>query len=305
MKRKLIIFDFFALFFLILLLPGQSYYEKITQQNQPSAVLSAHFVLPPIAPRPVKITTAPLSDLTAQAVYVMDLPSGSVLYQKEAEQKMLPASTVKMMTALTALTYFSPNDVLVVPEKFRDGQNLKLVKGEKMTMENLLYCLLVASANDAAETLAANYPGGRSAFVEQMNALAIKWNLNQTHFVNPTGIDQEGQYSSARDLALLAKIVLNDPLLSKIVATKNYTAYSQDGKMRHSMSNINLLLNQYPGVKGVKTGWTDLAGECLVGYLEKDNRRLISVVLGSNDRFGETIKIFNWVLDNFSWESSF
>lgn len=303
MKKKLLIFNFLATFTLLLILPGQSHYETITLASQPPLPSRSYFAVPTLAPRPIKFTGVQDPDITANSAYIIDLTSGVVLFQKQENLLSLPASTAKMMTALVAANHFAPNQILTVLEEYREGQNLKLRKGETMTSENLLYCLLVASANDAAEVLASNYPGGREAFLKQMNDYASEWGMTKSHFLNPTGVDQEGQYSTARDLAILAKQLLKDPLLSKIVATKEYTAYSVNGKITHRMSNINLLLNQYPGVKGIKTGWTDLAGECLVAYVEKDNQKIISVILGSKDRFSETALLLDWVFRSFTWES--
>lgn len=303
MKKKLLIFNFLAIFTLLLILPGQSHYETITLANQSPYQPRSYFVVPTLFPKPTKLASAKDPHLSAASAYVLDLSSGVVLYQKQENLPMLPASTAKMMTALVVVNFFSPDQVLTVFEEYRDGQNLKLQKGETMTAENLLYSLLVASANDAAEVLAANYPGGREAFIQKMNDNASEWGMTKSHFLNPTGVDQEGQYSTARDLSILAKQLLKNPLLSKIVATKEYTAFSVDRNLAHRMSNINLLLNQYPGVKGIKTGWTDLAGECLVAYVEKDNKKIISVILGSKDRFGETALLLDWVFRSFTWES--
>jgi serine-type D-Ala-D-Ala carboxypeptidase (penicillin-binding protein 5/6) len=301
-KKKLLIFNFLAIFCLFLILPGQTHYETITLASQPTAVFGSHFVVPVLAPIPLRFTNAQDPYLSAPSAYVLDISTGVVLLKKQENLSMLPASTTKMMTALVAMESFSPDQILTVFNEYREGQNLKLRRGETMTVENLLYCLLVASANDAAEVLASNFPGGREVFIQKMNDNASQWGMKGSHFLNPAGIDQEGQYSTSHDLAILAKQLLKNPLLAKIVATKEYAAYSVDGRMVHRMSNINLLLNQYPGVKGIKTGWTDLAGECLVGYVEKDNQKVLSVILGSKDRFGETALIFDWVFRNYTWE---
>jgi len=301
-KKKLVIFNLLAIFCLFLILPGQTRYETITLATQTPFPSRSYFAVPTLAPMPIKFTNAQEPYLTASSAYVLDLSTGVVLLKKQENLSMLPASTAKMMTALVVAESFSPDQVLTVFEEYREGQNLKLRKGEMMTAENLLYCLLVASANDAAEVLAANFPGGREAFIKQMNDFALEWGMTGSHFLNPAGVDQDGQYSTARDLAILAKQLLKNPLLAKIVATKEYTAYSADGNLAHRMSNINLLLNQYPGVKGIKTGWTDLAGECLVAYVEKDNQKIVSVILGSKDRFGETALLLDWIFRNFTWE---
>ena len=171
-----------------------------------------------------------------------------------------------------------------------------------MTVENLLNALLVASANDAAETLAANYPEGRAAFIAAMNQKAKDLSLTNTHFVNPTGFDESGQYTTPFDLVKLAKELLSNSSLAKIVATKKTEVYNIDQSIVHPISNINQLLGQVVGLKGVKTGWTTNAGECLTTFVDRDGARIMTVVLGSEDRFGETKRLIDWVYDNFDWK---
>jgi len=293
--------NFFLTFLIILFLPGQNYYDNLTLSQGSPRVLASHFSIPHPSPLPKNVTgnTAPL--ISARAALVVDVPSGVILYEKNKDLRLPPASTTKMMSAQVALGYYQPSKILEVPDIFPNGQNIKLQKGEKLEVETLLYGLLVASANDAAETLAENFPGGRGGFIEAMNRKAQELNLSNTHFVNPTGIDEEGQYTSAFDLFLLAKAVLQNPLLVKIVGTSEIVLYSYDKEFTHPVSNINTLLKQDPRVKGIKTGWTLAAGECFVGLAEENGRQVITVVLGSQDRFGDTEKLLDWVFGNFQW----
>jgi serine-type D-Ala-D-Ala carboxypeptidase (penicillin-binding protein 5/6) len=286
------------------MLPGFSYYEQVKASYQKPEVLSSHFLLPSL-PFIAKNKTGNLPpSLSAKAILISDLNSAQILLEKGKDERLLPASTTKIMTALVALDYYQKDQVITVPEWFRDGQNVKLQKGETMTFTNLLYCLLVASANDAAETLAANYPGGRVNFIIQMNQKAQDIGLTDTHFANPSGIDEENHFSSARDMTIMAKTALKNPQFAEIVQTTYYVAYSTDQRFVHPMSNINTLLGRIPGVKGIKTGWTENAGECLVTLSDKDGKQIIIVVFGSNDRFGETEKLLKWVDTNFIWESA-
>jgi D-alanyl-D-alanine carboxypeptidase len=241
-------------------------------------------------------------DLTARSVLIIDYDSGSIIYQKNADSTHLPASTTKIMTALVTLDSYDLDQVLTVPELTYEGQDIQLRKGEQITVENLLNALLVASANDAAETLAANYPKGRAAFIAAMNQKAKDLFLDNTHFVNPTGFDESGQYTTPFDLVKLAKTLLSDPLLAQIVATKKTEVYNVDHSIVHPVSNINQLLGQVAGLKGVKTGWTTNAGECLTTFVDRDGARIMTVVLGSEDRFGETTQLIDWVYDNFDWK---
>src|SRR5205085_9676867 len=134
----------------------------------------------------------------------------------------------------------------------------------------LLYGLLVYSANDAAEVLAMEYPGGRDLFIQAMNLKAEELHLTQTHFNNPTGLDDEGHYSTARDMTFLGEVAMRDPFFSLVVGTKEKVVQSEDGKIVHRLKNINELLGVVDGVKGVKTGWTENARENLVTYVERD-----------------------------------
>lgn len=300
-KRKILGLDFLLTFLIIFLLPGQGYYDALKLSWQNPKVFASHFVIPPPAPIPKNKTGVSASSLSAKSVLAIDVPSWVVIYEKNKDLRLLPASTTKIMTALVSLDYYNLEQVLEVLEIFSEGQDIKLQKGERLTAENLLYALLVASANDAAETLAQNYPGGRENFIDQMNQKAKKLSLSNTRFTNPTGIDEEGQFTTASDLARLAKIAIQNPVFAKIVATDKFIVYSYDKKFVHPISNINVLLGSVPGIKGIKTGWTLSAGECLVSFDEQNGRQIITVILGSQDRFGETEKLLDWVFGNFEW----
>lgn len=300
-KRKLNFLTFFFILFILLLLPGKGYYWQINSLWQPPKVKAVEFLLSEELPYPVNETKLEFPFLTARAYFVFDPTSGVVLASRNENLRLPPASTTKMMAALVAQEIYEPNQILTVPSLFVEGRKAKLAKGEKIIAENLLIALLVGSANDAAEVLAQNYPGGRGAFIEKMNERAQDIFLNNTHFVNPTGIDQAGHFSTARDLGRLANFALADEDFARIVSFPRVAISSVDGRFTHLMLNINELLAEVPGVKGVKTGWTDEAGQCLVTYVERDGKKLISVVLGSSDRFGETKKIIGWVFENFTW----
>ena len=301
-RKKIEGINFLLAFLVLILLPARGYYSQVQAIWQSPKVQSAHFVIPPLNPIPKNITGSVAPQLSAKSAIVVDVPSGIILYQKDPGLRLLPASTTKIMTAMVVLEGFLLDQVLEVPDFYKEGQNIELQKGEKLTVESLLDALLVASANDAAEVFAANYPGGREKFIERMNKKAEDLNLFNTHFVNPTGIDEEGQYSSAADLARLAKMAIQNPKFIQIVSTQEMTIYSVDQKISHQMTNINSLLGRIPGIRGIKTGWTEEAGECFVGFYEKDNRQIITVVLGSQDRFGETVQLIDWVFKNFGWE---
>ncbi|MBN1262848.1 MAG: D-alanyl-D-alanine carboxypeptidase [Candidatus Pacebacteria bacterium] len=264
----------------------------------------------PLSYYPVKKTDLAEPILTASGAAILDRDSGVFLFEKNYRQHLLPASTVKIMTALISLKHYSPLEVLMVPEVSDEGQDMGLVEGELITVEALLNGLLIASANDAAEVLANNYSKGRFEFIGTMNQEAGDLGLKNTFYDNPTGLDNEvainGEikraYTSAQDLAWLTDVALKNEIFAKIVATRQVILKDPQGKFFHPLSNLNELLWTTPGVVGVKTGWTEEARECLVTFFKKDGHQLIVVVLGSEDRFGESRRLIDWALENFSWQ---
>ena len=240
--------------------------------------------------------------LSAQGVLAVDVNSGVSLYEKNPDKVLLPASTTKIVTALVALDNFPLNEILTVPNQNVVGQKMGLYAGQQFKFQDLLYGLLVYSANDAAETLAANYPGGRSAFIDAMNKKAKDLNMINSNFQNPVGLDSEYQASTARDLVRVSEVALRNPEFAKIVATKSIVVTDITGNSKYNLKNINELLESVPGVMGVKTGWTENARENLVTYLQKDNHKILIVVLGSQDRFGETKELIEWINTNYEWK---
>lgn len=240
--------------------------------------------------------------LSAQAALAVDLDSGVPFYEKNPDSPLLPASTTKIITALVALDTYPLDYVVKVGKVFIEGQKMGLAYGEEMKVEDLLYGLLVYSGNDAAEVLAQSFPGGREAFINAMNEKAKELSLTNSKFYNPSGIDGNGQVTTARDLIRASEVAMRNPEFSKIVGTKFVTVQSVDGKIAHRLSNINELLGKVPGVLGVKTGWTENARENLVTYLERDGHKVMIAILGSQDRFGETKELIDWIDANYTWE---
>jgi len=255
-------------------------------------------------PNPVisKDVTFPI--FSAQGVLVVDLTSGVTLFEKDADKTLLPASTTKIVTALVAINNYNKDDVIEIGDMVVEGQKMGLRKGEKITVSDLLYGLLVYSANDAAEALAQNYLGGRDNFILAMNDFAKSLHLENTNFTNPSGLDGYGNHivSTARDLIRVSTYAMKNSEFAKIVATKEITVKSIDGKIAHRLMNVNELLGKVPGVLGVKTGWTESARENLVTYIERDGHKIMIAVLGSQDRFGETKELITWIFANYSWQ---
>lgn len=287
----------------ILIAPGQNRYFSARPGSR-EILRRLPFALPTPAPYPVHATgIVPGSEISGTGVVIFDVASGVYLYKRNGEELFAPASTTKIMTALVALDYYGLDDVLTVKMVANTGQTMKLVAGERMTVENLLYGTLIQSANDAAYALAQNYPGGADTFVEAMNKKASALHLTKSHFVNPVGYDDAAHKMTPIDLARLASIALSNPILTKMVAIPQITISDVTHTYFHSLSTVNQLLGKISGVGGVKTGWTEAAGENLVTLVERNGHKVIIVLLHSRDRFGETAKLIDWVFGNYRWES--
>src|SRR4030043_933566 len=254
-------------------------------------------------PNPIlKENTNTFPIVSAQAALAIDLSSMTPLYEKNPDLTLLPASTTKIVTALVAMDYFQDNNILKVDGFKTDGQKVGLVEGEEITAGNLLDALLIFSANDAAETLAQNYPGGVERFVAAMNEKVKEYNLTNTYFDNPVGFDGSNHYSTARDLIRIAVIAMRNPHFAQRVNQKEKIITSVDGKIIHKIVSTNKLLGTVEGVSGVKTGWTENARENLVTYIERGDKKVMIALLGSQDRFGETKEIINWIFSNYEWK---
>lgn len=254
-------------------------------------------------PKPVTITDLgkPAPKFGSVAVLAMDYDTGKVLYDKNIHLRRSPASTTKLMTALVSVKHYQLGQVLtVMPEDTVQGSSMGLHAGETVTYRGLLYGMLLNSGNDAAFTIASNYPGGLIAFVGLMNKQVRDLGLIDTSFTNPAGFDGPGHYSSAYDLAVIAKAAVENNQIARIVGTKNTSVLAMDRSQEHELHNLNQLLGE-PGVLGIKTGTTEQSGENFVGLVERNGRKIITVVLGSSDRFTESRNLINWVYDNFVW----
>ncbi len=241
--------------------------------------------------------------ISAQGAVVIDKASQVVLFEKNPNLRFSPASTTKIMTALVALEYYKLDDILTIYKSNVEGTTLRLPLNEQFTFEDLLYAMMLPSSNDATRAIAENYPGGEKAFVARMNEKAQAYNLIDTYFEEPIGLLDEKDYTTAIDLARLTSIALDNEKFSEVVATKSKQIQSLDGT-KITVRNINILLDT-PGVNGVKTGFTDRAGQVLVTSrnLPKDGADLIFVVMQSQDRFGDTETLLNYLDNNITFLS--
>lgn len=254
-------------------------------------------VLPDPAFYPEKSTTVPAPFVSAVSAIVLDVDSQVVLYKKNENQRLPPASTTKIMTALVGMDYFTLDDTVVVDDIVVEGAAMELAPGEQISFRSLLYGLMLASGNDAAEVIAHKATGDRKTFIATMNKKAKELNLGSTHFNDPTGLSS-ANYTSALDLARLASFALKNQQLATVVATKKITVSDLTGKHLHELENINKLLGEVEGVRGFKTGFTEEAGEVLVTAATRDNHTLITVVLHSQDRFLDSKNLLEWAFAN-------
>ena len=217
----------------------------------------------------------PAAALSAEKAIVLDAVTGRVLYEKNADQQSLIASTTKIMTALIVCEQCNVLDRMRIPKEAVgiEGSSMYLREGEILTIQELLYGLMLSSGNDAAVALAIYCGGTVEGFAELMNDKAHLLGMSDSHFENPNGLDSPGHYSTARDLAKLAAYAMKNPIFYKTVSAKTVTVGN-----RH-LRNHNKLLWQVPGADGVKTGFTKAAGRILVSSATRDGRRLICVTL--------------------------
>ncbi|MFA4930975.1 MAG: D-alanyl-D-alanine carboxypeptidase family protein [Patescibacteria group bacterium] len=256
-----------------------------------------------IAPYEIDPLSYPIIEATSAVV--IDVDTSAILYTKNADEQRAMASVTKLMTAVVALDNIDMGEVITIAAADTNVEPvvMGLLPGEEIYAGEVLKGLLIKSGNDAALTLArVGGDGSVDSFIGSMNQKAAKLGLRNTHFVNPHGLDADGQYSSARDLALLAKYAMQNPTIVDIVRTKEMTVTSVSGDVSHYLQTTNELLDSYLNVQGVKTGFTDNAGQVLITQAEKDGHRVMAVVMNSPDRFQESKILLDWGFNNFYWE---
>lgn len=237
-------------------------------------------------------------NLSAKSALSYELNSDKLIFAKNIDEKLPMASLTKIMTAYLALEEGIDKRYRVSKSAASVGENVMgLSEGEVLTLEELLYGLMLPSGNDAAEVIAEGSRYGREGFVEEMNKRAKDLGLNNTHFTNPSGLEGDGdQYTTAIDLLKLTKIAMENPTFRKVVGTYEIELpYSNNHKYFYLYNDTNLLTS-YPGVKGVKTGFTWEAGLCLVTYLEQNDKKIIAVILNSQNRRQEMKDLLDYTL---------
>ena len=252
---------------------------------------------------PVYADKTPLSppSLSAQSALLMEADSGTMVCEKNAHTRLPMASTTKIMTALVALELATPDTEIAVDARAvgTEGSSVYLCEGEKLTLEELLYALMLESANDAAVAIAIGISGSVEAFVDAMNTKATSLGLVDTHFANPHGLDAEAHYTTAYELARIAQAALQNPLLRTIVSTRKTTIPHQDTDGVRLLVNHNKMLRQYDGCIGMKTGYTQKSGRCLVSAAERDGVTLIAVTIDSPDDWNDHAKLLDYGFANY------
>ncbi len=244
---------------------------------------------------PSKAIRADALSLSARAAVLMDGYSGEVLYSRNADERLPMASTTKIMTALLALEqpeldveHSMPAEAVGV-----EGSSIYLVEGERLTLRELIYALMLESANDAAVAISIIVAGSVTAFADMMNERAAALGLESTHFENPHGLDAPGHYTTARELGRLACAALENDSFREIVSTRKRNITFHSGEGIRLLVNHNRMLRSYDGAIGVKTGYTKKCGRCLVSAAERDGMRLVAVTLNAPDDWSDHTKMLD------------
>lgn len=243
--------------------------------------------------RAMQVSAVPA--ISAESAILVNVSSREILYQKNAHERRAPASLTKLATALVALQRGNLEEQYAVwPVDLSATTSAGLRNGEHLTVWQLLHIMLIPSDNAAASCVARNMGGNVATYVGWMNELAASLGLEDTHFANPHGLDHPELYSTAYDMAILSLYAMQDDRIAEIVA------YPEAVVAKHWLINTNKLLTTYPGTVGVKTGTTDNAGECLIAMVRRPQGTALSVVMGSKDRFLDSVLLLDHYYANYA-----
>ncbi len=244
------------------------------------------------------------SALSVSAKYacVIDALTGNVLFEKNAYEKHSMASTTKIMTALVALENSNLSDIVTASKNAAgtEGSSIYLKPGEEITMEDLLYGLMLASGNDAAIAIAEHIGGTVENFAEMMTKKAKEIGAKNTSFKNPNGLDSDGHFTTAYDLALITRKALKNDTFKQIVSSKTKTISNGTENYKRTLTNHNKLLNQYSGCIGVKTGYTKKTGRCLVSAAERNGFSVIAVTLNAPDDWNDHKNMLDYAFNTYT-----
>lgn len=237
----------------------------------------------------------------AEAAALVDVTSGRLIVSKNGDKQMRIASLTKIMTAIVAIEHGTLSDQVEVSSRAagKEGSSIYLKAGEKMSLENMLYGLMLRSGNDAATAIAEHVGGSLEGFVYLMNEKAKMVGMSRSQFKNPSGLDEEGHYSTASDLARLTAYALRNPVFRDIVKTKTKSAPNPHEDWDYKWMNKNKMLSIYEGADGVKTGYTKLARRCLVSSASLDGQQLAVVTLNDQDDWLDHKKLLDYGFANY------
>jgi len=250
---------------------------------------------------PQKIREVSPGFVSAERAVVIDGDSGQILWSREANTPIAPASLTKIVTALVVLDHADLTDrvtVRVDSRRMTDSTVMGISPGEELTIEDLLYGMMLPSGNDAALALAEYIAGTREVFGEMMTEKARSLGLTSSSFVNPHGLDAPNHYSSAFDMAMLAREGMKNPIFQQLAAAKHYETSHGKG---YELGNLNQLLWRYPGADGVKIGFTNAAGRAIVGSAVKDGHRVYVAMMRSNDTYTDSAHLLDWAFASYTW----
>ena len=271
---------------------GTSISQSQVQETQPTKASGAQNTSGENTPsQKGDVSSITKPTIASQGAVLLNAADGSVLFSQNGETQYYPASITKLMTALVAVeSHPDLSEVVTIRPEWTgvEGSSMYLKAGEELTLEALLYGLLLASGNDAAVAIAGFCAGDVDTFVAWMNDKAAELGMEHTHFENPNGLNDEGHYSTAADMAALARVVMEHEALAKIVGTRSITVAGR------TLTNHNKLLWRYEGCTGLKTGYTDRAGRTLVSCAERDGQRLIAVTLNDPNDWADHAALFDY-----------
>ncbi len=243
-----------------------------------------------------KVGAIDISDVSAECAVVISEQTGELIFEKNSDRQHSMASTTKIMTALLAVDSGKLNDEISVTKEMTlvEGTSMGLVSGDSVSLKELVYGMLLASGNDAANATAIHLGGNVESFAALMNQKAKELGMKNTHFVTPSGLDDDEHYSTAYDMALLGKYAVQNPIFKAACSSKNAVLTYGNPPYRRTLYNHNRLLSSYEYALGIKTGFTKKSGRCLVSYAEKDGIGLIAVTLNAPNDWSDHKKMLDY-----------
>lgn len=275
--------------------------DSAATTGSPQPIQAAALDATPLGSLPIR-TGAASPQLDAAAAYAVDVTTGTVLYDQNGSTKRPIASITKLVTVFVALSGHDPSEQVAVPELPNygpDDERLGFNPGEAFTIGQLVQAALVQSAADAADALAITDAGSIPKFAARMNLKMSEWGITGAHFSNASGLQDQNNYASAEALSKIARLALVNPVIRQDVGYTQATIVSSAGR-RFDMTNTDTLLSN-GGFYGIKTGYTQAAGECFLGLTRIQGHEVVTVVLGATDRFGASLSLANWISHNWQW----